>query len=298
MALTKVKHRMVEDIPFLVAEDFGAIDDGVVDCKPAFDSLFNQVVATGVRKVLLGAGVYRFASKPISIADKIELLGCGMSSTVLLRDYAEAGTTTGLIDLQYPGSVLRGFAIKASAGSSGGSAISAIASTLLGKASAHVFEDLWLTTDAADKWANPLYIDGSLMVTGAQGARDLSFRNVHVFGCSDTSVTLKSVVGCSWKGGGLYSAGGTGVRSGGLLIDGIASNESFYLDFDTTIVNGKVTFNRDFYCDVRARVIAGAVENNGTVIGCGVEANFIGGAVQTNWTASYKTVAGVTTTYP
>ena len=269
---------------FISVADYGmypGLGSGV-DCAPAFDLAIAAAIASGILTVYIPAGNYYFNTQPASITSAVRLVGDGLNSTVLIRNY-NGSAGVGMINLA-PGSsgaAIYSMAIDAASGTSGGHAIAATASA--GAAvDGIVMEDLWISTFGTDTWVSGIHIDGTLRATGAVGVRETSLRNVNVFGAAMRAVTLLSVVNFSWHGGGMYTAGGTG--AGSILIDGTASVDSTYVVVDVPTIQGTVTTGYATYVNIRATVIGGAIDNNGNSDYVTIDARVPSYAM--NWTNS------------
>jgi hypothetical protein len=262
--------------------DFGATGDGAADDTAAFNSFLAATSASQSKIGILGAGTFRFLSKPNAIPGGVKIEGASQSSTVLLRDYNETGSTP-FITINSNGVTLSSFMIKSAAGRSGGSALGIISSSTYAT-SFIVLEDINLTSAGTDSWTNTIYIDGSAKTTAPAGVRDVQARGVYVFGSTGFSIYASAVKGLSFQGA-VYSASGTGAASGGIQITGTSANKSEVVRFDLAGCNGLNLTNCD---DVRIEssrigsINGVSVNNDSSASDCRVigEAN---GAVYTNW---------------
>lgn len=221
----------------LYGSDYGIIADGVTDNTAAFNT-FMAACKAGQYKGELPLGNIVFLSKPNDIDFAWDLGGKGLNGTVLIRKYNEATPTFGLINIvAASGTKIHDMAIESAASQTGGAMVS-VTSTSIFANSGIVLENLWLSTFGSDTQTYSLYIDGSLKTTAPAGVRDVSLKNVHVFGSTNYSVFLKSIIGFSWVGGGVYPAGGTGILSGGIQISGVASVKSQYVSISIVTCNG------------------------------------------------------------
>lgn len=221
--LTDVQHPASSNI--LWGEDYGMVAGGS-DNTAAFNT-FIAACKSGLKQGALGYGNFYFNSKPNDIDFTFILNGMGLDSTVLVRNYSEVGTYTGLLAFvdNSSGSRISNMAIESAAGKTGGSMISAICSSSFA-ISGLCFENLWLSTFGSNTQNCTLYLNGSSKTTAPTGLRDTSLKNVHVFGANGYSVVLSSVEGLGWFGGGVYPAGGTNAASGGIQIGGTSGNKS------------------------------------------------------------------------
>lgn len=279
----------------IAPEDFGAAGDGVTDDRNAVANWLAELMDySGGRftGIAMPGQVYRIGSALPDLTKRITILGPGCSGISFVRDFV--GTTgKGLFHLTGDAggdastSKISGFGVASSTGSSGGALIS-VASTSTAALSAIVFEDLWLTTQGTDTHANTIYIDGTAKTTGAVGARDLSVRNVHVFGAAGYSAVFLGAVGFDWKGGGFYPAGGTGVGSGAIQLNGIVGVETQQVMMTTstcaglTVVNAK---NCEIHCPIIGAVSGVSVNNAASAVNIMVYGN-PSGTVLGNWTNS------------
>lgn len=222
----------------LYGANYGIKGDGTTDNTAAFNAFMAACKASS-KKGELPLGVIRLASKPNDIDFAWDLGGKGKLSTVLLRDYTQAGSTIGVLALidGANGTRIHNLSVQSNTGTSGGVLISGICSSSSAIGSV-TLENLYLTTTGTDTHVSVLNFDGSLRTASPIGFRGLSLKNVDCFGAVGYSVILKSVIGCSWNGGGIYPAGGTGVASGGLQITGTASVKSQYVSINLETSGG------------------------------------------------------------
>lgn len=262
--------------------DYGGVNDGVSDNTHALNA---AIVAAGAvnGSIYIPGGNWAFKSKPNDITQQLGIFGDGLNSTVLLRDYVEAGVSTGFFNINgVSGISIRGLAIDATSTSSGGSLINALSSATI--AGSIVLEDLWLSTLGSNNLNYILVIDGSAKTTGALGFRDSALRNVHVFGANNISCSLKSVDGLSWYGGGIYAAGSTGAGSGELQITGVSgvSSNNVIVDIYTASNISLDTCNN---IDLRIPAFSGTISNASSATTCSFRGG-TPGTVMNNWTGS------------
>lgn len=227
----------------LYGADYGMVGDSNGTAGNGTDntSAFNSFMAAckaGSGVGVLPKGMMRFASKPNDIDFYWSLGGKGPNGSLMLRDYNGSGT---IGFLQYVAgantSRLHDLAIYATSGTTAGSLIRCNSSSSVAL-SGLMFENLYLSTFGTDTYTNVIIFDGSAKTSAPIGIRDISLKNVHVFGANGYSVILYAAPGFSWMGGGVYPAGGTNAATGGINIGGTATEKSQYVTINITTCNG------------------------------------------------------------
>jgi len=184
-------------------------------------------------------------------ANSFELSGAGINRSNITR--SGAGGIPFAFGPQHSGSKLDGLSVTADLGSSGGSALSIVA-TAGSAPSKFAFDNLYLTTLQTDGWANTIVLDGSLRTASPDGIREAMFTNVTVFGSANWSFDgsgLRSVYGFGLN---LFPAGGTittpsATESGGLRLTGpvgMPSDGCFIKGSDV----GRISLDRVIDCTV------------------------------------------------
>ena len=244
--------------------DFGAVGDGVADDTAAHNAFMTTLNGSKRRTGYLGSGTFRLTSQPVAPTLGVTLFGDSPSSSVILRDY-NGSAGVGVINIRENSVNLRSLMVKSAVGRTGGSAVS-IRSTATYAASFTSLEDVVLTSDALNGWDNTLDIDGSLKTTAPSGARDISLRNVTVFGAAGFAARFASVKGLSWHGGAIFPASGNNAASGGLQITGTTANRSEIVRLDVWAANGvNLTHCDDVMLQIaRIGAINGVSINNDT----------------------------------
>lgn len=271
---------------YIDGADYGMVGDGTTDNTAAFNNILAAAKASTHKTVYLAYGNYRFASKPADVDFALQLIGSGMVSTVLVRDYA--GTPgIGMLNLGAgsSGAAIKSLSVNASATSSSGCAI-VLSSTASQDVSGVILEDVWVSTFAVDKWDEAILVSGISKTSAPIGARTNCFKNVHVFGAATASVRISGVQGFSWMGGGIYSAGGTGTNTGGVVVTGIASVKSEAVNINLSNSTGAWTFSQ---CNQVTVVLSsmGDIFNANTATFVNINCSSCG-TVDSNW--SYSTV--------
>jgi hypothetical protein len=272
----------------LYATDYGVTADGTTDDTSAFNT-FMAACKSGQQKGELPVGNIRFASKPNDIDFQWDLGGKGLNSSVLVRDYTEAGTTTGCLNFVAgsSGSRVHNMAIESSSSGSGGAMISAVSSSSVA-VSGLVFENLWISTFGSNTQNYGIYLDGSAKTTAPTGLRDTNLKNVHVFGASSFSTAFKSCVGLSWLGGGAYPAGATSASSGGIQILGITSVPTQYVVISIVTCAG-LNLTNCLDMDIHSAqigAISGVSINNGSTCSFTNVYGAVTGTISGNWANS------------
>jgi hypothetical protein len=255
---------------------FNAVGNGVADDTVPYNNFIAAVLASRSKRGYIPAGTYKITAQPADITSPIILFGDGMGRSTIERTYnGTAGKGFLAFGPGSNGSVVRDLTIRSVAGTSGGAILSIVATAGGAPPSFLTFENLYLTTAGSDTHVNTVYIDGTPRVTAPIGVRDISFKNVHVFGSNGYSMYLAGVIGFSFTGGGVYPAGGTNAASGGVQITGNGTTvNSQYVTFDIVTSGG---LNLTNCADMQLRIASiGAV--SGTAIN---------NAGSCTWTAVY-----------
>lgn len=218
--------------------DYYPEGDGVDDDSAEFDLFLDAVKASDSKTGCLDAGTFRFTTQADDIDSQVHLIGSGMGRTIILRDYnGTSGKGILAITEGANGTKIEGMSIIAKAGTTGGAALS-IKSTSSYATSFITLENLNLSTFGSNSYDNTVIIDGTAKTSAPTGVRDISFKNVHIFGANGFSLSLQSVNGFSYHGGGVYPAGGTNAASGGIAIGGTSTNKSNYMTISLPACNG------------------------------------------------------------
>ena len=276
--------------------DYGSVSNGVADNSTAFNAFLTAICASPSRRGYLGAGAFNFTVQPNALPCPMVLFGAGFGATVILRSYN--GTDgTGLISLVGTAandSIIRDLGIYSGIGYTGGNAISIVSTT--GHATSFVtLENIVMSTEdsSGNNFTNELYIDGSAATSAPNGVRDLSLKNVQIFGANGYSAVFKSVEGLSMDGGAVFPAGGSNANSGYVQVTGISGNVSNYVSLKPFNIAG-VSLDYVNYVSLIMPELAGNISNtsNVTYVNCNIP--YVGGTVQTNWTNSGGTGCGPT----
>lgn len=272
----------------LYGTDYGIVADGVTDNTTAFNS-FMAACKAGQYKGELPKGVIVFLSKPNDIDFPWDLRGHGLNSTILIRKYDEATPEKGLVNVVgASGVTICDMAIESALGQTGGCMVS-VTSTSSFASSGITLENLWLSTFGSNTQVYTLYFDGSSKTSAPAGVRDVSLKNVHVFGSTSYSVVLKSVIGFSWFGGGVYPAGGSTSLTGGFQISGITSVKSQFVNINIVTCGGLNLTNCLNVSLTSATIgaISGVSVNNDTTCSLTSIQGSLSGTLLTNWLNSF-----------
>lgn len=226
----------------------------------ALNTYQSYMTVKGSTLLLLGGCQYTFNSQPNAFAPTAPWIqGSGLNNTTILRNF-NGSAGVGFIQITgASGAMLRGFALNAADGTTGGDMINIKATSVTGS-DGSVIEDISISpAGSADAYVRGFVIDGSAKVTGAIGTRDTSIRNLNVFGASDTSVYLLDTIGLSWNGGGAFVAGGTGSFTGGMQAIGSVLFTPAYLDVKVFTFGGNVSLQFCTSCTVMTSVFGGTV---------------------------------------
>jgi hypothetical protein len=275
-------------------EQSGAVGNGTTDDTTAVSNWLSELqLDTRAEGRLLAGKQYRITSQLPDITRQVTIRGGGVASCGFLRDYtgtARKGLLhfTGASSSQGANnSRISAFYIIAAAGTTGGALLSGL-STSDYALSGVVAEDMWLTTLGTNTHTNTIDWDGTAKTTGAIGLRDLSFRNLHIFGANGMSVYLAGIVGLGWYGGGIYGAGGSHASSGGMQITGTSTVKSSVLAISITTSSG-LNLTQITSAEIRIPSIGAisgtSINNDGTCVDCGVYGKPTG-TVVSNWTTS------------
>jgi hypothetical protein len=165
-------------------EWWGAVADGTTDNKAVFDKIATQLTASTPRRVKLDIGTYRFSSKPNDFTTGVQLVGQGMSNTVLERNYTAGGINEGFLTWSGSGSNNGGIEsamVRAVTGTSSGTMLKFV--TGAGDvAGYHYANEVVVTFAGTGTYERCLLVDGVLNVTsGSQGLRDFRLSNCYLF---------------------------------------------------------------------------------------------------------------------
>lgn len=183
---------------------YGATPGGA-DCALALNAALADAQAGSDKTIWIPAGQWFLASKPDAVKNGIRLVGEGKSDTILTRNYSNDD----FLVLVQNGSMIRDLTIWAGSGTSGGTAIHAIADNgANGPGGNHRIQDVWITSGSGATWAIPLFLDGLNRTIDPIGIRTVRMDNVTVFNATAWAVEWWNAISCEWIGGGAYQGAG------------------------------------------------------------------------------------------
>lgn len=172
---------------YLELEDYGGSGDGSSDNTAALNAAVAAMADLDVYTIRLrgGGSIYQFNSKPNSFSVPVILVGESYSTTVLRRGYSEAGgNNVGFMTWSGSGATGGGLfdcQVLAAAGTTGGTMV-VMTTGVDDVAGFQRMADCVVTYTGDGSYYRCLLIDGSLnAVSGSQGLRDFTARNVYLF---------------------------------------------------------------------------------------------------------------------
>jgi hypothetical protein len=204
------------------------------DSTPAFNAALARAVAGTDKVVHLYACTYHFDSAPAPISNGIEVLGQGMYTTYLERDYSPGHgcTKCEFISTVDIGETIKDLAIFAARGTSGGWGFHAI-STDARKGNDVILDNVYIS--GYGTYTLPVFLDGQKSLLPPEGIRKVNFTNVAVFNGTWHGFECWNCVGMSWHGGGLWAGFGTTQDA---IVGGPLSTQNMISAF----VNGTVQY--------------------------------------------------------
>lgn len=178
------------------------------DSTTAFNAALARA-AEGTEKIVhLFGCTYHFNSAPDPISHGIEVLGEGMYTTYLERDYSpghgcSACEFISTVDI---GETIKDLAIFAARGTSGGLGFHAI-STDARRGNDVTLDNVYIS--GYGTYSLPVYLDGRKRLQPPEGIRKVNFTNVTVFNGTWFGFECWNCVGMSWHGGGVWQGFGT-----------------------------------------------------------------------------------------
>ena len=200
-----INKKLAESVSVL---DFGADSTGVADSHDAFAN----AIATA-QTVYVPKGTYNIGS-PIVCTNPFKLVGDGVSSTVIQRNFSPTVDTNGIFTIQQGGTeiCMRDMTLRSLTGQTGGCLVSIVPS-VSGGMGLYNFSNIDFTTTGTSTHQYTLYFDGTAANTGAIGIRGLDMTGCSVFGGGVSTMLVKGVLKFSFVGGGIYTAGGAGTSN-------------------------------------------------------------------------------------
>jgi hypothetical protein len=206
------------------------------DSTTAWNGAIARAVAGTDKIVHLYACTYHFQSTPAPISHGIEVLGQGMYTTYLERDYSPghgcAASACEFISTVDIGETIKDLAIFAARGTSGGWGLHAI-STDARKGNDVILDNVYIS--GYGTYSLPVFLDGQKSLQPPEGIRKVNFTNVTVFNGTWHGFVCWNCVGMSWHGGGLWEGFGTTQDA---IVGGPLSTQNMIAAF----VNGTVQY--------------------------------------------------------
>ena len=166
---------------------------------------------SGTDKIVhLFACTYHFDSVPAPISGGIEVLGQGLYTTFLERDYSPGASCTAatceFIQVDDIGDTIKDLAIFAKGGTSGGWGLHVISSDAR-KTNFVSIDNVYVSGDGT--YAVTVFLDGLNSHSPLQGIRAVSLTNVSVFNGTVFGFECWNCVDMNWYGGGVWQGFGT-----------------------------------------------------------------------------------------
>jgi hypothetical protein len=235
---------------------------------------------------------YRISSN-ISITRPVNIIGQGISETVVERNYSPSNDSDGVFNFTGGASecTLSGMTIRSISGQSGGCLISIIATPIQTptgqQASSGIglfrFEYVDFTTRDWVEGDPPrhkytIYMDGTSNVWAPIGIRGVDFSACSVFGGATATMLIKGVLKFSFVGGGVYPAGGA--ASSNVIFTGTAEVETQSFIFAPSDCSCDLFFDHAKLGVVQCGVVGkiSNTPNTSNIVGMGYSDN-----VQNNW---------------
>ena len=180
------------------------------DSTAAWDTAISRAAAGTDKTVHLFACKYRFDSMPLPITNGVEVVGQGLYSTFLERDYSPgarcAATTCEFIQVEDIGETVKDLAIFAAAGTSGGWGLHIISSDAR-RANFVSLDNVYIS--GYGTYTVPVFLDGTASLHDPKGIRAVHFTNVSVFNGTSRGFECWNCVDLNWQGGGVWQGFGT-----------------------------------------------------------------------------------------
>ena len=269
---TTVQNKLAHTISVL---DFGADPTGANDSHTAF---VNAIATGGTVYVPSGTYIINF---PIVCTNAFKLVGDGINSTVISRNFSPVVDSNGIFTIQQGGTeiAMRDMTLRSLSGQTGGCLLSIVPSASgLGL---YNFSNIDFTTTGTSTHQYTLYFDGTAASTAPIGIRGLDMVGCQVFGGGVSTMLVKGVLKFSFLGGGVYTAGGVGTSN--IKFDGTSTVKTQSFLFTPTDCSCPISFdyaiNGTFGCGVMNAITNTA--NTVNIYGFGFT-----GSLQQNWANS------------
>lgn len=267
-------------------KDFGGLPDGS-DTTAAFNLAVAATVGSVTTIIKFGRGVYRFTTKPNDITTPVKIVGDGMNTTYLIRDYNGGSATVGLFNFRAGGSTdptsisVENCSLLSESGRSGGCLVSIVQPSTGDGTDWSRFSAVRFSTNGTSTHDYGLYIDGSAR-TSPLGLRSTWVQDCIFFGGLLGSAYVKSVVNFNWSNSPTYSAGGA---SGKIVLTGTSGVNSYNVN-----IQGPAIYGMDLdYCQhvtINTPEMNGAVTNTANALNVTAIYNQTSGTTGTSWVNS------------
>jgi hypothetical protein len=269
---TNVQAKLAQTVS---VKDFGADPTGVNDSYTAFVN----AIATG-GNIYIPSGTY-IINSPIVCTNSFKMVGSGVNSTVIIRNFSPTVDTNGIFTIQQGGTEIsmRDMTLRSLSGQTGGCLLSIVPSA--SGMGLYSFYNIDFTTTGTSTHQYTLYFDGTASSTAPIGIRGLDMVSCNVFGGGISTILVKGVLKFSFVGGGVYTAGGSGTSN--IRFDGSTTVQTQSFLFTPSDCSCPISFdhaiNGTFGCGVMGAVTNTA--NTSNIYGFGYT-----GSLQQNWNTS------------
>ena len=180
------------------------------DSTPAWNAAIAQALGGTDKVVHLFACTYHFSSPPAPITGGIEVIGQGLYSTFLERDYSPGPTCAAaaceFIQVADIGETIKDLAIFARTGTAGGWGLHVV-STDVRKTNFVSLDNVYVS--GYGTYAVSVFIDGLNSHSPLQGVRAVHLTNVSVFNGTVFGFECWNCVDMNWQGGGVWQGFGS-----------------------------------------------------------------------------------------
>ena len=210
LALVLAQPRTTTTVVTTIAASSISVPCSTGDSTAAFNAALARAVSGTDKTVHLYGCTYHFDSAPDPISHGIEILGQGMNTTYLERDYSPGhGCVTGpceFISTVDRGETIKDLAIFAAPGTHGGWGFHAI-STDARKGNGVTLDNVYIS--GYGTYTLPVFLDGQNSLQAPAGIRSVNFTNVKIFNGTWHGFECWNCIAMSWYGGGLWQGFGT-----------------------------------------------------------------------------------------
>lgn len=212
--------RGLMDEPYIRLEDFGG-GTGSYANTAALNAAVEACRATGTRVIRLGAGIYRFYTKPADFTTGVVLLGESMSVTSLMRCYSASGPDEGFLTWSGSGSNGGGVAnalVQTDSGFTNGTMVK-FTTPVDDIAGYHFMHGVVVTHVGTGWYHRCLLVDGVLNdVSGSQGLRDFNGYRLFLFKPTSGTESARFINATNMIALGVWANGNVVITGGGTAL--------------------------------------------------------------------------------